>query len=74
MVEKRDCPESRAEGLRCAIYKSGRYGVPENYRGITFISVLEKVSEIAVNKITSFVNNAFCEVGQHNGGFMKRDI
>ena len=49
-VEKRDFPECCAEGLRSAIYKSGRYEVPENYRGITILPVLEKVFEIAVYK------------------------
>ena len=48
IVEKRDFPECWAEGLRSAIHKSGRYEVPENYRGITILPVLEKVFEIAV--------------------------
>ena len=71
MVEKCDFPECWAEGLRSAIYKSGRYEVPENYRGITILPVIEKVFEIAVYKRISFANDAFCKVDQHNGGFIE---
>ena len=71
VVENRDFPECWAEGLRSAIPKSGRYEVPENYRGITILPVLEKVFEIAVYKIINFANDAFCKVDQHNGGFIK---
>ena len=71
VVEKRDFPECWAEGLRSAIHQSERYEVPENYRGITILPVLEKVFEIAVYKIISFANDAFCKVDQNNGGFIE---
>ena len=59
------------EGLRSAIYKSGGKEIPENYRGITILPVLEKVFEIAVYKRIGFVNEAFCKVDPCNGGFLE---
>ena len=45
--------------------------MPENYRGITILPVLEKVFEIAVYKWISFSDDAFCKVDQHNSGFIE---
>ena len=71
IIDKRDFPECWAEGLRSAIYKSGGKEIPENYRGITILPVLEKVFEIAVYKRIVFVNEAFCKVDPCNGGFLE---
>ena len=70
IIEKRDFPQCWAEGIRSAIYKSGKADLPENYRGITILPIIEKVFEIAVYKRLNFVNEAFCKVDEHNGGFL----
>ena len=56
--------------VRSTIYKGGNSILPENYRGITILPILEKVFEIAVYRRLSFVNEAFCKVDEHNGGFL----
>ena len=71
IIDSRDFPECWAEGLRSVIYKSGGKGIPENYRGITILPVPEKVFEIAVYQRLGFVNEAFCKVDPHNGGFLE---
>ena len=70
IIEKRDFPQCWAEGVRSTIYKGGNSILPENYRGITILPILEKVFEIAVYRRLSFVNEAFCKVDEHNGGFL----
>ena len=64
----RDFPQCWAEGIRSTIYKCGNSNLPENYRGMTILPILEKVFEIAVYRRLSFVNEAFCKVDEHNGG------
>ena len=69
IIEKRDFPQCWAEGVRSTIYKGGNSNLPENYRGIEILPILEKVFAIAVYRRLSFVNEAFCKVDEHNGGF-----
>ena len=71
IIDKRDLSECWAEGLRSVICKSEGKGVPENYRGITILPVLENVFEITVYKRIGFVNEAFCKVDPCNGGFLE---
>ena len=56
----RDFPQCWAEGIRSTIYKGGNSNLPETYRGITILPILEKVFEIAIYRRLSFVNEAFC--------------
>ena len=71
IIDSRDFPECWAEGIRSAIYKSGGKGIPENYRGITILPVLEFFFEIAVYKRIGFVNEPFCKIDPYNGGFLE---
>ena len=69
IIEKCDFPQCWAAGVRSTIYKGGNSNLPENYRGIEILPILEKVFAIAVYRRLSFVNEAFCKVDEHNGGF-----
>lgn len=70
IIEQREFPESWSEGLRSAIFKSGKTKCVENYRGITILPILEKIFEVAVYKRLSFANEAFCKIDENNGGFL----
>ena len=61
-MKKREFPESWSEGLRSAVFKSGKTSKVENYRGITILPMLEKIFEIAVYKRLSFVNEVYSEL------------
>ena len=52
-----------------SVYKSGMKLDTNNYRGITVLSVYEKVFELAVQRRLEFVNCAFEKADRHNGGF-----
>ena len=70
IIERKEFPQSWCEGLRSAVYKSGKRNGVENYRGITILPILEKIFEIAVYKRLSFANQAFARVDENNGGFL----
>ena len=59
IIEKREFPTSWSEGIRSAVFKSGKYDNVTNYRGITILPILEKIFEICIYKRLSFVNEAF---------------
>ena len=59
IVEQRTFPDHWAEGLRSPIFKSGSKWNCANYRGITVLSVFEKVFEIIVLARLEFVSDAF---------------
>ena len=42
IIEKRDFPQCWVEGVRSTIYKGGTSNLPENYREITILPILEK--------------------------------
>ena len=71
MVENREFPDSWAEGVRSAIYKTGISTDPENYRGITVLSVFTNIFETAVHDQMTFANEAFGIIDKLNGGFIK---
>ena len=71
IIERRDFPDSWAEGLRCVIHKAGKKSRTENYRGITILSVFAKIFEMAVHNRLAFVSEAFGKVDEFNGGFLK---
>ena len=55
IMEKRKFPDAWADGLRSPIFKSGSRWKCDNYRGVTVLSVFEKVFEIAVlNRLEYF--------------------
>ena len=70
-IERREFPESWAEGLRNAIYKTGSRLDPKNYRGITVLSVFEKLFEAAIHKRLEFIDEAFLLNDRNNSGFKK---
>ena len=53
----------RDNGLLCLKLDTG------HYRGITVLSIIEKIFEIIVGHRLSFVNEAFDKEDKHNGGF-----
>ena len=63
IIDNQNFPETWAEGLRTPVYKNGDQYQPENYRGVTVQSILEKVFEIAVCNRLIFVNEAFEKIG-----------
>ena len=71
IIETREFPETRAEGLRSPIFKSGVKMETCNYRGITVLPIFEKIFEITVQKRREFVNDAFRKTDRYNGGFLK---
>ena len=48
VVEDRNFPYVWTEGLRSSVFKSGKYIVVNNYRGITILPIMEKIFELAV--------------------------
>ena len=70
IIEERNFPECWGGGLRSAIYKTGQTDIPENYRGITILPIVEKIFEVAVYKRLCFANEAFCKIDEKNGGFL----
>ena len=70
IIEKREFPKSWSEGVRSAVFKSGKINNVENYRGITILPILEKIFEISVYKRLKFVNEAFNKIDESNGGFL----
>ena len=71
IVEQRIFPDHWAEGLRSPIFKSGSKWDCSNYRGITVLSVFEKVFEITILARLEFVSEAFDKGDRYNGGFKK---
>ena len=71
ILELQDFPESWAEGLRSALYKSGQRQCTGNYRGITVLSIFAKIFEMCVHNRLTFVNEAFGKIDESNGGFIK---
>ena len=49
ILEKHEFPESWAEGLKSAIFKSGLRNKPSNYRGITILGIFAKIFEKLVS-------------------------
>ena len=71
IIEKKQFPNMWAEGLRNPIFKSGSKSDCLNYRGITVLSVFEKVFEsISLNRL-EFVSEAFKKYDRYNTGFLK---
>ena len=71
IIDNQNFPEIWAEGLRTPFYKNGDQYQPENYRGVTVLSILEKVFEIAVCNRLIFVNEAFEKIDETNGAYHK---
>ena len=59
-----------AEGLRSAVFKSGKQNLVNNYRGITILPVIEKIFEVALYKRLTFANESIGKVDRSNGGFI----
>ena len=53
------------------MFKKGRLDDTNNYRGITVLGAFAKIFETAVNNSMVFVNEAFQDTGESNGGFLK---
>ena len=71
IIEKREFPDSWAEGLKSAIFKSGLRNNPSNYRGITVLGIFAKIFEKLVSNRFEFANEAFNKLDSKNGGFLK---
>ena len=48
IVEERIFPDIWSEGLRSAVFKSGKHNLVNNYRGITILPIIEKILEVAL--------------------------
>ena len=70
VVEERCFPDIWSEGLRSAVFKSGKYNLEKNYRGITILPIIEKIFEVAVYKRLTFANEPMGKVDRFNGGFI----
>ena len=70
IIEKRDFPDSWAQGLRSPIFKAGDVKDVHNYRGITILSIFGKLFETAVLNRLTFVNESFRKVDINNNGFL----
>ena len=71
IIDNQNFPELWAEGLRTPVYKNGDQYQPENYHGVTVLSILENVFEIAVCNRLIFVNEAFEKIDETNGAYLK---
>ena len=71
IIESRNFPEIRAEGLRSPMFKAGQRSVVKNYRGITMLYIFAKIFEILVHNRLVFSNEAFCKIDEFNGGFLR---
>ena len=67
----REFPDIWAEGYRNPVFKAGKKGMCNNYRGITVLCIFEKVFESACLNRLEFVSEAFCKYDRYNSGFMK---
>ena len=70
IVEERIFPDIWSEGLRSAVFKSGKKNLVSNYRGITILTIIEKIFEVAVYKRLTFANESMGKVDRSNGGFI----
>ena len=61
----------QCEGFRTAVYKSGARLDPNNYRGITILSISTKMFEMAFHDRLSFVCETSGLIDDYNGGFSK---
>ena len=68
IVEERIFPDIWSEGLRSAVFKSGKKNLVNNYRGITILPIIEKIFEVAVYKRLTFPNESMGKVDRSNGG------
>ena len=68
ILEKREFPDLWGEGFRTAVYKSGARLDPNNYRGITILSIFTKMFEMAFHDRLLFICEAY---GLIDGGFLK---
>ena len=59
MIEQRYFPDAWSGGIRSAIFKSGKRNIEDNFRGITILPIMEKVSEAVVYWWLVFVKEAF---------------
>ena len=64
-------PKHGQEGCAPLLIKNGDQYQPENYRGVTVLSILEKVFAIAVCNRIIFVNEAFEKIDETNGVYLK---
>ena len=70
VVEERNFPDVWTEGLRSAVFKSGKHNFVNNYRGITILPIMEKIFELAVYRRLTFANESMGQIDKYNGGFI----
>ena len=70
-IEHRLFPASWAEGLRNPIFKAGDSFNCSNYRGITVLSMFEKIFEIVILNRLEFISESFQKKDRYNTGFSK---
>ena len=71
MIEQRAFPDARSGGIRSAVFKSGKRKVVDNFRGITILSIMEKVFEAVLYRRLAFVNDAFASHDKYNNAFIE---
>ena len=71
IIEHKNFPNMWAEGLRNPIFKAGTKTDCLNYRGITVLSVFEKVFELVTLNRLEFISEAFQKYDRYNTGFLK---
>ena len=70
IIEFREFPHVWVCGIRSATFKNGSRAQVDNYRGITIVSIMDKIFEIAVYRRQYFVNEDFDVVNKCSGGFV----
>ena len=70
IIEERNWSDMWAEGLKSAVFKSGKRSLVNNYRGITILTTLEKVFEVAVYRRMPFANEAIGKIDKYNGAYI----
>ena len=64
-------PSSWAEGIIIPIFKKGKHTDPNNYRGITLLSILGKVFTIILNKCLTKWSESNKIISENQAGFRK---
>ena len=70
IINHNEFPNIWTGGLRSAVFKSGKRNVATNFRGVTILSIMEKIFEAVVHRRLAFVNKAFQEYDKYNNGFI----
>ena len=69
MIEHSDFKEIWSRAIRVVVFKSDKHNSVDNFRGITILTIMEKIFEAVASKRHTFVNEAFEDIYEYNSGF-----